>query len=390
MTTTQKIFEHQIWHLLSLIFLILAIKLYVSSSPEILDGLFWGISTNSWFWLAIATPIIHQIYVWLVWRFELYLRVFSNKFGTKQAFNIYAVGFSFLFISRLITIIFLAIVLVYLFYKVIKFKKYNDDLVSENFQLKQDNRKLKQIEKIKSEFINVAAHQIRTPLAKIKWVLRSVISGEAGAINQEQKGMLDSAYQFNEKMIDLLNDLLNVGKTEDINFGYNFKKSSIEEIAKETLKNFSLAARKKNIDLVLMKEDNGIPKITADPHKIGMVFDNLIDNAINYTPKGGRIGVILENFGDYVKISVKDNGIGVPKEDAERIFSRFFRAKNAIRVETEGTGLGLYIAKNIIKAHGGDIWFESERANGTTFYFTIPFRSEKEIRKNLESFIRNI
>ena len=109
MTTTQKIFEHQIWHLLSLIFLILAIKLYVSSSPEILDGLFWGISTNSWFWLAIATPIIHQIYVWLVWRFELYLRVFSNKFGTKQAFNIYAVGFSFLFISRLITIIFLAI-----------------------------------------------------------------------------------------------------------------------------------------------------------------------------------------------------------------------------------------------------------------------------------------
>ncbi len=290
----------------------------------------------------------------------------------------------------IITIIFLAIVLVYLFYKVIKFKKYNDDLVSENFQLKQDNRKLKQIEKIKSEFINVAAHQIRTPLAKIKWVLRSVISGEAGAINQEQKGMLDSAYQFNEKMIDLLNDLLNVGKTEDINFGYNFKKSSIEEIAKETLKNFSLAARKKNIDLVLMKEDNGIPKITADPHKIGMVFDNLIDNAINYTPKGGRIGVILENFGDYVKISVKDNGIGVPKEDAERIFSRFFRAKNAIRVETEGTGLGLYIAKNIIKAHGGDIWFESERANGTTFYFTIPFRSEKEIRKNLESFIRNI
>lgn len=109
MTATQKIFEYQIWHLFSLILLIFSIKLYVSSSLEILDGSFWGISTSSWFWLAIAIPIIHQIYVWLVWRFELYFRVFSKKLGVKRAFNIYAAGFSFLFISRLITIIFLTI-----------------------------------------------------------------------------------------------------------------------------------------------------------------------------------------------------------------------------------------------------------------------------------------
>ncbi len=109
MTATQKIFEYQIWHLFSLVLLILAIKLYVSGSPDILDGSLWDMSTGSWFWLAIAAPIIHQIYVWLVWRFELYLRLFSNKLGTKKAFNIYTVGFSFLFISRLITIIFLAI-----------------------------------------------------------------------------------------------------------------------------------------------------------------------------------------------------------------------------------------------------------------------------------------
>ena len=109
MTATKKIFEHQIWHLFSLIFLVIAIKLYVSGNTGILDGSVWGISTNSWFWLAISIPIIHQIYVWLVWRFELYLRVFSKQFGAKQAFNIYAVEFSFLFISRLIAIIFLAI-----------------------------------------------------------------------------------------------------------------------------------------------------------------------------------------------------------------------------------------------------------------------------------------
>lgn len=109
MTALQKIFKHQIWHLFSLIFLIFAVKLCLSSQPSILDGHLWGVSTSSWFWLAMATPVIHQIYVWLVWRLELHLRVFSNKLGTKQAFNIYALGFSFLFLSRLVTIIILAI-----------------------------------------------------------------------------------------------------------------------------------------------------------------------------------------------------------------------------------------------------------------------------------------
>ena len=109
MTTTKKIFEHQIWHFSSLIILIFSIKLYIYSGPEILDGSFWGLRTSSWFWMAITIPIIHQIYVWLIWRFELYLRVFSNQFGVKKVFNIYAVGFSFLFVGRLITIIILAL-----------------------------------------------------------------------------------------------------------------------------------------------------------------------------------------------------------------------------------------------------------------------------------------
>ena len=107
MTATQKIFEYQIWHLFSLILLIFAIKLYVSSSSEILDGSLWAISTSSWFWLAIVIPIIHQIYVWLVWRFELYFRVFSKKLGLKQAFNIYAAGFFFFLLVVLLQLFFL-------------------------------------------------------------------------------------------------------------------------------------------------------------------------------------------------------------------------------------------------------------------------------------------
>ncbi len=108
MSTTQKIFRHQIWHLFSLVILIISIKLYVLNSPEILDGAFWGLSASSWFWLAIAIPIIHQIYVWLVWRLELYQKLFTKRYGLIIAFKFYAIGFSLLFISRLITIIILA------------------------------------------------------------------------------------------------------------------------------------------------------------------------------------------------------------------------------------------------------------------------------------------
>lgn len=109
MRAADKIFQHQIWNLVSLVLLILAIKLYLSSRPEILEGSFLGISTNTWFWLAIAVPVIHQVYVWLVWRLELYRGVFSRRLGERKAFRIYAIGFSLLFAGRLVAIIFLAI-----------------------------------------------------------------------------------------------------------------------------------------------------------------------------------------------------------------------------------------------------------------------------------------
>jgi len=109
MSTTNKILKYQIWHLISLLILICTIQFYITANPDILSGSYWNVSTKSWFWLAIAIPIIHQIYVLLIWRFELYKRTFTNRFGFKKAFEIYAVGFSLLFVSRLIVIILLAI-----------------------------------------------------------------------------------------------------------------------------------------------------------------------------------------------------------------------------------------------------------------------------------------
>lgn len=278
--------------------------------------------------------------------------------------------------------------LLYLKYSRLKdsFRKIEE----ENSSLKRDNRKLKQLERVKSDFVNVAAHQLRTPLTKVKWALQSIKNSEAlNCLSPDQRRMVDDAFSSNEAMIRLLNDLLNVGKIEGDKLGYNFKKESIIKIAEEVVQELSYLANKKNIKVRIMKPDE-MPLLVMDAQKIRLVLSNLIENAINYTPENGYIGIILENFGTYVKIAVKDSGIGIPKEELGNIFSRFFRAKNAVRVRTEGTGLGLYIAKNIVEMHGGRIWVESEEGKGTTVYFTLPFTSVKKAEENIKKFIEGI
>lgn len=258
------------------------------------------------------------------------------------------------------------------------------------FRLRRNNKKLRRMAKIKSEFITMTVHQLRTPLAKVKWILYSAANGDLGSLNKEQKDALESAYNANQNMVNLLNDLLEMSKSEDVDLGYKFAKSSIGTVVEGTVKSFALAARQKKINLVLNKATDSIPEITMDSHKIGLAVGNLIDNAIKYTPEGGSVEVSLENLGDRVKVSVKDSGIGIPKEEQGKIFTEFFRAKNAASVKEDGTGLGLYIVKNIVKIHGGNIGFESEEGKGSVFHFTVPFRREEEIKKGVDEFVDGI
>jgi two-component system sensor histidine kinase VicK len=120
-----------------------------------------------------------------------------------------------------------------------------------------------------------------------------------------------------------------------------------------------------------------LPKIRFDSERIKLALQNLVDNAIAYTPSGGKVEVSLKRKKNCVEVAVKDTGVGIPKEQASRVFSKFFRGSNVVKLDTEGTGLGLYITKNIIEKHGGKIWFESKEGKGTTFYFTLPFKSPK-------------
>ncbi len=238
----------------------------------------------------------------------------------------------------------------------------------------RDITREKIVERLKTEFVSIAAHQLRTPLSAIKWTLRMILDGDLGRVPKEQRGFLEKTYQSNERMIHLINDLLNVTRIEEGRFLYNIKKQDITKEAEKVITPLKEVAQRKGLNFKFQKPKTKIPELAVDSEKISLVFQNLVDNAIHYTNPGGKVKVSIEYLKDKkeILVSVQDTGIGIPKDQQNRVFSRFFRAANAIRAETEGTGLGLFIAKNIIEAHGGKIWFESEEGKGTTFYFTLP------------------
>lgn len=236
----------------------------------------------------------------------------------------------------------------------------------------RDISREKAISRTKSEFISVAAHQLRTPLSAIKWVFKMLIDGDVGDITKEQKEFLQKGYDSNERIIQLVGDMLSVARIEEGRFGYEFYYVDLIAIIKKTIKSFEIKAEERQINIKLEVPEEVIQPLKMDPAKVELVLQNLIDNAIKYTAKGGNVIIKVRSIDRYVEISVSDTGVGVPKEQMGRLFSKFFRGTNVIKMQTEGTGLGLFITKNIIRRHGGEIWFETEEGKGTTFLFTLP------------------
>lgn len=230
----------------------------------------------------------------------------------------------------------------------------------------------KTVERMKTEFVSIAAHQLRTPMSAIKWTLRMILDGDLGPITSEQKDFLEKTFISNERMISLINDLLNVTRIEEGRHLYNLILVNLEDLTSNIVASYTEIAKRKNLTLEYEKPDQKLPQVKVDVEKIRLVISNLIENAIKYTPAKGGITVKAYIEDGRVQVSVKDTGVGILKEQQERIFTKFFRGANVMRMETEGTGLGLFIAKNIVETHGGKIWFESEEGKGTTFLFNLP------------------
>lgn len=237
------------------------------------------------------------------------------------------------------------------------------------YDLTRENR----IDKMKSEFISVAAHQLRTPLSAIKWSIDIVRKEAKKKLTKEQQGLLEKSYKSNERMIALVNDLLNVSRIEEGRFGFIFKKYNFQEILDVVESEVKALAENNKVNLII-KAPKKLPSLEIDKTKIVMVLQNLLDNAIKYTPRGGDVVLIIKKAKNTLEVKVRDTGVGIPKREQEKLFSKFFRAENVVRMETEGTGLGLFITKNIIERHGGEIGFKSKEGEGTEFTFNIPIK----------------
>lgn len=232
------------------------------------------------------------------------------------------------------------------------------------------------ISRMKSEFVSTAAHQLRTPLSGMKWALHMTLAGDLGKISKEAKDTLEKTYEANERMITLVNDLLNVARIEEGRFGYSFQEVGIGPFLKALINDYALPAKRKNIHMQLLLPSEPYTAF-LDPDRMHLALSNIIGNAIAYTPEGKNITVMLtKSDQSFLQVSIKDEGLGIASQDQDRIFSKFFRGENVVKKETEGSGLGLFITKNIIEQHGGNIWFESAIGQGTEFFLTLPRHKE--------------
>lgn len=238
--------------------------------------------------------------------------------------------------------------------------------------MRKANAKLKKLDQAKSEFISIASHQLRTPLTVIKGYISMMLEGNFGKINNKIKDPLEKVYASNERLINLVEGLLGVSRIESGRLPYDFKKEYLENIVVSVVDELNESALKKNLILLYDAPNKSFPLVKIDQEKIRQVILNLIDNAIKYTNEG-IVKVTLDNLGTKVRFCVFDSGMGISEDDFGNLFKKFSRGQGVSILNTEGTGLGLYVAKEVIKAHGGKIWAESwGEGQGSKFCFEIP------------------
>ncbi|MEK7202757.1 MAG: HAMP domain-containing sensor histidine kinase [Patescibacteria group bacterium] len=227
-------------------------------------------------------------------------------------------------------------------------------------------------EKIKNlEFISVATHQLKIPLAAIKWTIKMILDGDAGELTTEQRELLSKCYLSNEKVIRLADNILNIFRIEDSEFGFNFVKTNFQEVVDEAISGVESLISKNHQKLIIQKPEK-LPEVYLDKERMIMVMQNLLDNAIKYSPEHGKIEIIIQVDKRFLYVKIKDQGVGIPEKDQSKIFSKFFRATNAIKTDTNGSGLGLFIVKSIIEKHNGKISLKSKEGKGVEASFFIP------------------
>lgn len=241
-------------------------------------------------------------------------------------------------------------------------------------RLREAYEELKRADKAKSEFLSMASHQLRTPLTSIKGYISMMLEGDYGKIGGKQKGVLNNIFHSNERLIKIVNDLLNISRIELGKIEVQKEKIRLGDLIESCYQEMKEEALKKGLEFIFKKPKVPLPRLNVDQLKIRQVILNLLDNAIRYTRRG-KIEIELKRKKEALQILVRDTGEGLSEDEEKEIFSSFARGTAGVNLFIEGSGLGLYVAKKYLDLHQGKIWAESPgRGKGSTFYVELPLK----------------
>ena len=227
-----------------------------------------------------------------------------------------------------------------------------------------------EVSRVKSDFISTAAHQLRTPLTGIRWALEALQKEE---LTEDQRSLVQNAVDKSHDLVTIVGTLLDISSIESGKYKYSFSAVDLTALASEVTRDFSPLAQEHGVSLFYEGTHEKVPLVRADRERVKWVLNNLIENAVRYTPAGGTVRVSITINANRVQVMVRDTGIGIPQKERGNIFERFYRANNAISKENKGNGLGLYIARAIATDHGGDLTFKAnDNGPGTSFVFSLP------------------
>ncbi len=250
-------------------------------------------------------------------------------------------------------------------------------------QVQAANERLKELDKLKDEFVSVASHELRTPMTAIKSYLWMALAGKGGSISEKQKFYLERAYSSVDRLIRLVNDMLNVSRIDSGRISIQLEAVNLATLVQEVFDD--VLPRAQELGITLKKEEGQtVPQVVADSDKIKEVLFNLIGNSLKFTPKGGTISVSFVQKDNMIETRVNDTGTGVNPADIGKLFTKFSMISSSYISDRPivGTGLGLYICKSIIELHGGKIWAESQGlGKGTQFIFSLKVATQEELQK---------
>jgi len=230
------------------------------------------------------------------------------------------------------------------------------------------------LRKTQSDFITIVAHQLRTPLSGLSWILEILAKRDVGPLTSEQKKLIDDGRKAMKESLKTVEDLLNAAQIEEGRFGFQFSMADIEKIIENVFIKFEPVAKINDVKLIFQRPEFQLKPFVMDPLRIKLVLEILVDNGLKYNVENGEVRVRIDPMEGkpFVLVSVEDTGVGISREDLSRLFTKFFRSKAALKGQTSGIGLGLYLAKNIIERHGGKIWAKSALERGSIFTFSLP------------------